>query len=238
MSVRVVRSMPGPPYSSGMSMPQKPIVLTLAERRWKSSSGNSLASGSSLASSGRISSRTKRRTVATIIFCSSLSSRSIVLPCRDRAQAPELARRIASLGRQRAVIGDVQHQELFIAAHVLLVHLVAEAPGGSAKPRPRLLDGAAQAEERAPASIADIEDAALAVSELIDAELARQRTDGVRRQLLPRLGQADGHDRRACCLPPTPPSPSRGEGEVGAVAENSPPPLRGRVRVGGSRART
>src|SRR3989442_6892815 len=55
-------SSPPPPYSSGAPSAHRPAALVLAASRAQSSSGSPGASGSSVCSSGMISSRTKRRT--------------------------------------------------------------------------------------------------------------------------------------------------------------------------------
>src|SRR5574341_391568 len=55
-------SSPPPPYSSGAASAQSPAARVFADRRSKSSSGISGASGSMRCSTGRISSRMKRRT--------------------------------------------------------------------------------------------------------------------------------------------------------------------------------
>src|SRR5438874_137805 len=55
-------SSPPPPYSSGAPSAHSPEALVLAASRAQSSSGSPGASGSSVCSSGMISSRTKRRT--------------------------------------------------------------------------------------------------------------------------------------------------------------------------------
>src|SRR2546428_5285540 len=55
-------SSPPPPFSSGGARAHRPAALVLAASRAQSSSGRPGASGSSVCSSGMISSRTKRRT--------------------------------------------------------------------------------------------------------------------------------------------------------------------------------
>src|SRR5919109_3683018 len=59
-------SRPPPPYSSGAPSAHSPAAFVLAARRAQSSSGRPGASGSSVCSSGMISSRTKRRTCSRI----------------------------------------------------------------------------------------------------------------------------------------------------------------------------
>src|SRR6185437_13319400 len=90
-----------------------------------------------------------------------------------RAEPPEPRRLVAVALRQGAVIGDMQHQQLAVAALILHGDLDAEAARRGVGPT-RVLDRAAQAEERAPAGISHMKDAARLVAELEDAELARE----------------------------------------------------------------
>ena len=75
------------------------------------------------------------------------------------------------------MVGLVHHQQLEPARAVLLVDLDPELAARAALGE-LALQLAAQAERRARAGLADIEDGALGVGDLIDAELARQAALG------------------------------------------------------------
>ena len=105
-------STPGPPYSSGMSSPKSPISRTMPARRAWSAGSSSLASGSSSASRGMISSRTKAPNDVDekpLLFRSAGGSRPSLLPvpvrgrrrCRRflRASLPSFACRPAASPR-------------------------------------------------------------------------------------------------------------------------------------------
>src|SRR6478609_7479691 len=120
-----------------------------------------------------ISSRTYRRTWSISICCSELGSKSIVASSGG-AEPTEIGRRILGVvGWKAAVIGLMHHQELQPARAVLLVDLDPELAARTALLE-LALQLAAQAERRAGAGLADIEDSALRVGDLIDAELPRQ----------------------------------------------------------------
>src|SRR5215831_21170054 len=90
------------------------------------------------------------------------------------AEPAESGRRVLGVvGRQAAVIGLMHHQELEPARAVLLVHLDAELAARAAL-FGFALQLAAQAEGRARAGLADEQDRALRIGDLIDAELAGQ----------------------------------------------------------------
>src|SRR5580765_2887101 len=92
----------------------------------------------------------------------------------EGAEPAEIRRRVLGVvGRQAAVIGLVHHQELEPARAVLLVDLDPELAAGAAFPELALQLGA-QAERRARARLADVQDRAAGVGDLVDAELARQ----------------------------------------------------------------
>src|SRR5262245_45921010 len=91
-----------------------------------------------------------------------------------RAQPAERRRWILGVvGGQAAVIGLMHHQELEPARAVLLVDLDAELMARGALAR-FALQFAAQAEGRTRAGLADIDDRAPGVGDLIDAELTGQ----------------------------------------------------------------
>jgi hypothetical protein len=78
-------SSPPPPYSSGAPSAHSPAAFVFAVSRAQSSSGSPGASGSSVCSSGMISSRTKRRTCSRSTRSSSGSVKpgkfSMAPPC-------------------------------------------------------------------------------------------------------------------------------------------------------------
>src|SRR3954471_2789536 len=106
-----------------------------------------------------------------------------------RTEPPEGRRVFGVVGGQPAVIGLMHHQQLEPARAVLLVDLDAELAAGAAFPE-LALQLAAQAERRAGAGLADEEDRALGIADLIDAELPRQARRGLRGQRLPRFVEA------------------------------------------------
>src|SRR3954471_18534357 len=101
-----------------------------------------------------------------------------------RTEPPEGRRVFGVAGWQAAVIGLMHHQQLEPARAVLLVDLDAELAGGAAFPE-LALQFAAQAERRAGAGLADEEDCAVGVADLIDSELTWQARRGLRGQRLP-----------------------------------------------------
>src|SRR5690349_9148392 len=144
-----------------------------------------------------------------------------------RAEPAERRRRVLGVvGWQAAVVGLVHHQKLEPARAVLLVDLDAELMARGALAR-LALQLAAQAEGGARAGLADIDDRALGVGNLIDAELARQAIDDFRRQRTPGFVEAQPERHVTCpgtwrcaspggpsCLPgrpgsASPPAPAR-----------------------------
>src|ERR1019366_1639995 len=139
-------------------------------RAWSSGSRRE-ASGSSFASRGTTSSRTKRRTWSTIRACSAVISKSIA-PSLSRGEPAEPAPRVGGVAlRQRPEVGHMHHQELVVAAHVAGCDFGAELAGAAAGRQSRL-QLASQAKQRAPTGIADADHSPLAISQLIDAEFA------------------------------------------------------------------
>src|SRR5689334_23947950 len=118
-----------------------------------------------------ISSRTKRRTWSISICCSELGSKSM-MASSGGAEPAQVGRRVLGVvGRQAAVIGLVDHQQLEPAGAVLLVHFDAELAAVSAL-LGFALQFAAQADRRARAGLADEQQLPLGVGDLVDAELA------------------------------------------------------------------